>query len=383
MNKIVQYLNEHILGEATGAPAVRERFSRDGSILSLKPEIVVFPRATSDIRKIARFSWQLAEKGHILPVTVRGGGTDQTGAAIGRGIVIDTKTHLDRILHLVIKKKERVVHVQPGVAFRTLNNVLEWHGLCVPSYPDTTTSCTIGGAVASNVGGWLSGVYGLTGDWVERLEVVLANGDVIETSRINKRELSKKKGLQTLEGEIYRQIDGLIEDNQDLINEKLIKDVRDNTGYCGLSKVKQKDGSFDLTPLFIGSQGTLGIISEIILQADFYNDKQSMIVAAIENNEAETIQEITDNLCKIQPVSLEVLDGELFHIAHNKGKKYPFLDTDANINSVGAVIIAVFNDFNNHVQARKMKRAIKTLTKFNVATVTSDERPIEELLTIR
>jgi hypothetical protein len=62
MSKIAKYLNEHIMGEITGAKAVRERFSRDRSVLTIKPELVMFPRVTNDLRKAARFSWQLAEK---------------------------------------------------------------------------------------------------------------------------------------------------------------------------------------------------------------------------------------------------------------------------------------------------------------------------------
>jgi hypothetical protein len=66
MNKIAKYLNEHILGEASGNDAVCERFSSDGSILSIKPDIVVHPRTVNDIRKIARFTWQMAERGRVI-----------------------------------------------------------------------------------------------------------------------------------------------------------------------------------------------------------------------------------------------------------------------------------------------------------------------------
>src|ERR1700712_1346432 len=82
MNKIAVYLNEHLLGEVTSSKAMRRRYSRDGSVLTITPEIIAFPRITNDIRKIARFSWQLAEKGHPLGLTVRGAGSDTTGAAI-------------------------------------------------------------------------------------------------------------------------------------------------------------------------------------------------------------------------------------------------------------------------------------------------------------
>ena len=64
MSKVAQYLNEHLLGEVTTSDGARRHFSTDESVLSIVPDMVIYPRVTSDIRKVARFSWQLAEKGH-------------------------------------------------------------------------------------------------------------------------------------------------------------------------------------------------------------------------------------------------------------------------------------------------------------------------------
>ena len=231
MNKIAVYLNEHLLGEVSSSKAMRRRFSRDGSVLSITPEIIIFPRVTNDIRKAARFAWQLAEKGHALPLTVRGLGGDQTGAAIGKGIVISTSTHLNHIIHIAVK--DRLAHVQPGVTFEALNSALKWNGLSVPNVPGNSHLETVGGAIASNSLGDNGSVTGA----IQKLEVVLANGDLIETSRISKRDLSKKLGLQTFEGEVYRKLEGLIEDNTELI-QQISKDlVPDNAGYKNIASV--------------------------------------------------------------------------------------------------------------------------------------------------
>ncbi|MBC7943307.1 FAD-binding oxidoreductase [Candidatus Saccharibacteria bacterium] len=381
MNKIAQYLNEHILGEVTSAKAIRQRFSRDASILMITPELVMFPRVTNDIRKAARFSWQLAEKGHVMPITIRGSGSDQTGAAIGKGLIIATTAHLNNVIHIGLKNKDRFVHVQPGVTFKTLNDTLNWHGLHVPSYPESAAYSTVGGAVANNSGGKLSGRVGVTGDYVTRLEVVLANGDLIETTRINKRDFNSKKGLQTFEGEIYRKIDGLIEDNQDLINKKLSGNERDNAGYVRLSQVKKRDGSFDLTPLFIGSQGTLGIISEIVLKTEYVSKEQTILVAVVENS--EIAHDAADSLKSLDPAILETLDGQLFDTAKSRGKKYPFFNVTESDIAIGAVIYMEFNDFNDNARARKLKKAIKALEKYNASVVTSIDHSVEELSAIR
>lgn len=381
MSKIATYLNEHILGEISGAKAIRERFSRDGSVLVIKPELVMFPRVTNDIRKAMRFSWQLAEKGHVLPITARGGGTDTTGGAIGKGLIINTTAYLHNILHIGLKDKDRFVHVQPGVTFQSLNDVLNWHGLYVPTSSELARYTTIGGAIASNSGGQLSGKYGLTGEWVTRLEIVLANGDLIETTRLSKREFSKKIGLQTFEGEIYRKIDGLIEDNQALINDKLSGDIRDNAGYAGISQVKRKDSSFDLTPLIVGSQGTLGIISEAVIKTDYVSKDQTILVATISS--IEVAHDAADELKSLDVASIEIFDGALFEVAKSYGKTYPFTTSNNQTDSIKAVIYILFNDFSDVTRGRKLKKAHKILDKLGASIVTSDDNNTEELIAVR
>lgn len=367
MNKIAVYLNEHLLGEVSSSKAMRRRFSRDGSVLTITPEIIVFPRVTNDIRKAARFAWQLAEKGHALSVTTRGVGTDETGAAIGKGMVISTGTHLNKIIK--VAQKERLIHVQPGVTFEQLNTTLKWNGLVVQNTPVDHKYGTVGGAIATNS-------LGATGEFsgaIERLEVVLANGDLMETSRISRRDLSKKLGLQTFEGEVYRKLEGLIEDNEELIKQIANDPVRDNAGYKNLSAVKQKDGSFDLTPLFIGSQGTLGIISEVVLKADFYSQDQTLAVAVAQSD--EVARDIADKLVDLQPAVLETYDGELFRRAAEEGAQFTLL---GSTDQLGTVIFVKFNDFSDHAQAVKLKKMRKLMQKMGVGMVDSTDHQIEE-----
>ena len=366
MNKIAVYLNEHLLGEVTSSKAMRRRYSRDGSVLTITPEIVAFPRITNDIRKVARFSWQLAEKGHPLGLTIRGVGSDPTGAAIGKGMVLSTATHLNNIL--TILQKDRLIQVQPGVTFEALNNALKWQGLSLPNSPQNERYGTIGGAIATNS----LGSSGEVSSAIEKLEIVLANGDLIETGRINKHDLNKKLGLQTFEGEIYRKIEGLIEDNDQLIKELAADRTRDNIGYKSLSLVKEKDGSFDLTPLFIGSQGTLGIISEIVLKTQFYKEK-TIAVAVVDD--AGTARDLTDRLVELNPTTLKTIDGELFRRAAELGAKAGLL---GSVESIGSVIYVEFGDATDRLQLNKLKKMRKLLTKMNIGMIDSSDHQIDE-----
>lgn len=379
MNKIAQYLNEHILGEVSTETNVRQAFSTDASVLAITPEMVAYPRTTNDIRKIARFSWQLAEKGHVLPLTPRGGGSDETGGAIGKGIIVNMTAHMNAIFEL--DSRQKLVRLQPGVMFKSLNDALTLQGLNIPSFPASAAYSTVGGAIANNASGMFSGKYGATDTWVHQLEIVLANGDVLQTGRLSKRELNRKKGLQTFEGEIYRQIDNLINDNKEVID-SLAVDVRDNAGYNGITKVKNRDGSFDLAPLFAGSQGTLGVVSEVIMKADFASRHQSVVAVAFDGT--NSARDALDILGQFDPALLEMIDGTLFEIALGLGKKYSFYNDAAEGGKAGAVIIFVLDDSSERVQKKKLKKARKLLESAGAfVRIASDEPDKLELLALR
>lgn len=379
MSKVAAYLQEHILGEVTTNPAVLDAMSRDGSVLQMTPEMVIYPRVTNDIRKVARFAWQLAEKGHVLPITVRGNGSDTTGAAIGQGIVLVTPAHMNRIFEFDAKQK--LVRLQPGANANAVNEALFLHGVGIPVLPHSSQYATVGGILATDERGVLSGKYGFIGDWVDQLEVILANGDVLQTGRISKRELNKRKGLQTFEGEIYRQIDNLIEDNKELITQKVASDVRDNVGYGSIADVKRKDGSFDLLPLIVGSQGTLGIVSEMIMKAEFMSAHTG--VAAIAFSTREAARDALDHLRGLESTFLDSFDGALFDLAKQQGKVYDFYKTASDGKAVAAVVLVGFDDFNERARSKKLKKVIKLVQNVDADVATADGEEAEGLLVMR
>jgi FAD/FMN-containing dehydrogenase len=357
MSKVAQYLNEHLLGEVTTNDNVRRRFATDGSVLTMTPDMVIYPRSTSDLRKVARFSWQLAEKGHKLPITVRGGGTDQTGAAIGTGVIVNTPAHLDTIFE--IDAKQKLVRLQPGVMFKSLNQVLRLQDLYIPVYPASQAYSTIGGAIANNASGVLSGKYGAIGEWVQQLEIVLSNGDILQTGRISKRELGKKKGLQTFEGEIYRSIDNILNDNAELIDSLAI-DARDNVGY-NIVDVKRKDGSVDLTPLFVGSQGTLGMVSEVIVKAE--QVPAFPLVGAIAFSDYDSARDGLDALRALNPSVLELIDSRLFAAASERGKRYQFYADALDQGDIAAIVLVEFDDAGDRTKKKLAKKVSKLFTE--------------------
>lgn len=310
MSKVAFYLQEHLLGEVMYSTDARRYFSTDASILQQPPALITYPKNENDIRKTTRFTWQLAERGRVIPVTARGSGTDQFGAAIGSGILTVLPAHMHNIIEL--DTKNNTVTAQPGINFGRLQQTLHTHGRFLPAYPSSLEYSTIGGAVANNASGEKSIKYGDMRNYVRSLRVVLANGEVIETGRISKRDLNKKLGLATFEGEIYRSVDVLLEENKDFLNDAYRDVAKNNCGY-DLSDIKRKDGSFDLTPLFVGSQGTLGIITEMTLTTEEYNPFSSLLVASFDSLDQmqNALLDILD--LKDRPSSMEFIDGNLLH----------------------------------------------------------------------
>lgn len=358
MNKVAQYLQEHVLGEVVSSADVRKYFSTDGSVLKMTPAVVVYPRNESDIRKTARFTWQLAERGRILPMTARGAGTDQGGAALGSGIILSFPAHMNRILEL--DAKSGTLSVEPGANYGKVQQTLETHERFLPPFPASIEYSTIGGAVANNASGEKSVKYGDTRSYVKSLRVVLANGEVIQTGRLNKRELNKKLGLATFEGEVYRALDVLIEEHQELISKVKIDVTKNSAGY-DIFDVKQKDGSFDLTPLFVGSQGTLGIVTETTFDTEPYNPESTLIVGYFDDlkKACAAVQELRK--LPDMPSAIEMVDENLLNLVTrlNPNQLRDVIETPLP----KVVLLVEFDNPSERNQKRLTKKASKIMEK--------------------
>lgn len=353
MSKIANYLQEHLDGEVTDSLEVRRYFATDASILQIMPTVVAYPVNENDVRKIARFSWQLAQRGKLLPITARGGGSDTSGAAIGSGIIMAFTAHMNRII--VLDPKKEFVTVEPGITFASLQQTLYTHGLFLPPYPGSSAYATVGGGLANNSIGEKSVKYGALGKYVEKLNVVLANGEVIETGPLNKRELNRKLGLTSLEGDIYRGIDGILEEHQALLRDEQarLRTPHNRAGY-NLFDVKKK-GAFDLTPLFIGSQGSLGIITEATLQLAPHNPQAELAILSL--GSLAELHDLLPRIVELRPSICEMINKttvyEITRLSPNQLRGV--LDNP----SADIHLILEFDDSKEGAQ----KKSLKTLQK--------------------
>jgi FAD/FMN-containing dehydrogenase len=362
-------LSRQLLGDATDSPEALEYFSTDLSIFQITPTAVVYPGNTADVRKTVEFVAGRAAAGKSLSLTPRGHGTDMGGAALGEGIVLVLPAHMDKLLRL----DRDTVTVQPGISFQTLQQTLHTHGRFLPPYSAELKSATVGGAVASDASSEKSVKYGSMRDFVRRLKVVLSDGSVVETRRLSARELNRKKGLSTLEGELYRKVDSLILDHPEVKGKNMPKTVRNSAGYR-LDLVRGKDGSFDLGQVIIGSQGTLGVITEISLRTALYNPRTTLLVGCF-----DTIAGAGEAVVKLRALGPSMLEMVDYYLLESLRTTQPSSVEGLAPEALPMVLLLVeFDDFSQVAQKLKSNRARRVMGRHG-ATVRVVTDPVEQV----
>ena len=225
-------------------------YEYDGSIEKGRPNVVVFPTTTEHVSRIVKLSAE-----HHFPIVGRGAGTGLSGGALARtGGVMLVFARMNRIFELDVENQRATV--QPGVVNYELTRAAEAHGLYFAPDPSSWKSCTIGGNVAENAGGPHTLAYGVTTNHVTALEVILPDGEVLRVGSTH----------------------------------------GDEPGY-------------DLTGLFVGSEGTLALVTEITVKLSRKPEAVKTLLAIFESvdDAADTVVDITARA--ITPAACEMLDG--------------------------------------------------------------------------
>lgn len=259
MSDIKTDLKKLLKGGIDDSDESRLLYSHDASLFEVKPQLVVFPKDAGDVKKIVKYVAENKKTNPALSITARSAGTDMSGGAIGESILVDFTKHINKLI--TVSPEE--AHVQPGMHYRDFEPETLKHGVLMPSYPASRDLCTVGGMVANNAGGEMSLTYGKTLNFVKSLSVVLADGNKYNFGPLTKAELDKKIAKGGFEGNLYRQVFALVDKHYDAIKAAKPHVSKNSTGYNLWDIWDRETGIFDMTKAIVGSQGTLGLVTDI------------------------------------------------------------------------------------------------------------------------
>ena len=273
--------------------------------------MVVFPKHTADLQRLVSAVNDCRGEIPGLSLTARSAGTCMSGGSINESVIVDMNRYFNQI--------EAVGHnsaqTQPGVFYRDFEKATLAQGGLMPSFPASRELATVGGMVANNSGGEKSLEYGKTENFVAGLDVVLADGKTYKLKSLSKAELEAKKTQKDQEGEIYRKMYDLLDNNYDQIKKAKPHVSKNSTGYNLWDVWSRETEVFDLTKLFTGSQGTLGLISDINFR--LINDKphSGVLVAFMKKKNMIQLGEIINTVVAKQPASFEAFDNYTLELA--------------------------------------------------------------------
>lgn len=300
-------LKQKFKGDITTHEADIEKYSRDASIFQIIPSAVVFPEDVADIGTLVNYVAENKASHPELSLTARAGGTDMTGGSVNDSIIVDVSKYMNRISGLT----ETSVTTESGVFFRDLEVSLTARGKVMPAYPVSKMLCAVGGMVGNNAGGEKTFSYGQVINFVEELEVVLADGNPYTIKPLTEAELQARIAQNNFEGNLYGQIYKLINDNYRLLQEAKPTTSKNSAGYYLWSVWDGK--TFDLTKLFVGSQGTLGIITKIKWRIVPIKRKSKLVVFFL--NDLKQIGKIVTHVNELKPESFEIFDKHTLRLA--------------------------------------------------------------------
>ncbi len=307
MAVLTEELKKVVKGEVLDDQKTRDAYSKDYSIFELEPQAVVFPRDAADVEALVRFASEKKKTGEDVSLTARSGGTDMTGGPLSRSVVVEFDKHLNRIKEI----GESHAVVEPGLYFRDFEKELAKRGLMYPAYPASKDLCALGGMIANNSGGEKTLAYGKTEDYVEELTAVLADGKEHVLRSLSGEALKAKLAEDGFEGELYRKLHALIETHYDAVH-RAKPDVSKNSAGYALWNVWDRK-TFNIAKLFVGSQGTLGLVTEAKLR--LVKRKRLERLVAVFAKDLHVVPELVKAVLPFKPESIESYDDKTLQLA--------------------------------------------------------------------
>jgi FAD/FMN-containing dehydrogenase len=289
-------------GELDDSAEAKDKYSHDASMFEVRPKLVVKPVDSTDVQTLVKLVAKEKSKDPSLSVTARSAGTDMAGGAINESVIVDFNAHFNK----VEKVTPTEAQTQPGVFYRDFEKETLKVNALMPSYPASRELCTVGGMVANNSGGEKSLEYGKVKDFVNELKVVFADGNEYTVKPLKGAELKKKLAQKDYEGQIYKRIYDLCEAHYDEIKAAKPHVSKNSMGYTLWEVWDRESGVFDLTKLIVGSEGTLGFVTDIKYRLVPHRPHSGLLVLFLKDVDA--LGELIPKVLSYKPATFECFD---------------------------------------------------------------------------
>ncbi len=308
-NPLVEKLTKIISGEVKNDLQTLRKYSHDASIFEVTPRVVVFPKNVEDVEKLVNFVREKKSDDSSLSLTARSAGTDMTGGPLNDSIIVDFQKYFTKFISL----KDNIATAQPGIFYRDFEKQTIRKKLIFPAYPASREICSIGGMVNNNAGGEKTLKWGKIEDYIYKVKVVLADGHEYSFCALDQKELERKIKQGNYEGKIYKKIYKLVIDNASLLKAAKPQVSKNSAGYFLWNIYDPGLKTFDLTRLFVGAQGTLGLVTEVSLGLTPVFAYSQMVV--IYMDKLDKLAELINTVLPHGPESFETYDDHTFKLA--------------------------------------------------------------------
>jgi FAD/FMN-containing dehydrogenase len=332
MEELIQKLKSDFKGDIDTTDTTLSTYSHDASLFEIRPQVVVYPKDSEDIKTLIRWVNENKKQDPTLAITPRSAGTDMTGGAIGNSVIVDFIRYMNKIIEVT----PEYAIVQPGCFYRDLDAETKKINRFMPAYTASREINAVGGMIGNNSGGEKAIKYGKTENYINSLKVVLSDGNEYIIKPLTKTEIEQKMAGNSSEFEVrlYQNLYKIITEHYDELVAAKPDVSKNSAGYYLWNVYDKSTGAFDLCRLIVGSQGTLGIVTEINFRIVPTEPFSNILVVFLPS--LDDVSKLVTEIVPFKPDSLETYDDKSMILAVRF-----FLDFFKQLGFWGAIKLAL------------------------------------------